>query len=136
MSPTISLHILILMDHHTETMAATWSDAESTIASPSKTSVKREVQGMYGVVKKERGEKNKAIIAVVRPESLVELERECQKSWWKFWRGELPNDKFASTSFEYPTHRLLKASLSSWSQQLTGSKPLSATSKATNCAEN
>jgi hypothetical protein len=72
-------------------MTANWSADESTIAAPSGRSIRREVQGMYEVIKKERGNEDTAIIAVVRPESLVELERKCQKPWWKLWQGELPN---------------------------------------------
>ncbi|GAB1315445.1 hypothetical protein MFIFM68171_05655 [Madurella fahalii] len=71
-------------------MASTWSDDASTMAPPSRTSVKREVNAMFKFLQKERKVKQRFIVAVVRPETIESLERACDIPWWKFWKSSAP----------------------------------------------
>jgi hypothetical protein len=94
-SSSLALERLSLKD-----MSAMSVDDASTITAPSQSSIKREVDAMYRVIKGERNNKEKAIIAVVRPESLVTLEGRCRTSWWKFWTGELHLRRFCTHRFQ------------------------------------
>lgn len=61
----------------------------SIAASSSRSLSKRpEVTHMNRIIKEDRAEKGRAIIAVVKADDLQELERKSKNSKWKFWQGK------------------------------------------------
>ncbi|ORY71306.1 uncharacterized protein BCR38DRAFT_519735 [Pseudomassariella vexata] len=57
---------------------------------PGASTAEREVLGMLKIIKKDRQDRERAIIAVVRPESIAQLEERTGPSRLKFWRGKTP----------------------------------------------
>lgn len=49
-----------------------------------------EIKGISKFIDEDRGEKDRAIIAVVPADNLEELERRLHSSRWKFWKCECP----------------------------------------------
>jgi len=52
---------------------------------PSRTSLRREVEAMYKVMKRESWGKTRTLIAVVHPDAVNHLEQKCAVPWWKLW---------------------------------------------------